>query len=83
MARYTPGNPPDDPKALRGYLIEEQKKIAQAMDTPNQALFLEKLYAEPRKFREGTIVLADGIVWDPASGPGYYGYRDGAWRFLG
>jgi hypothetical protein len=28
-------------------------------------------------------VLADGTSWNPGSGGGFYGYRAGAWRFLG
>jgi hypothetical protein len=77
MARYTPGNVADPQMAA------ELAKIAQAMETPDQFLMLDTLYAEPTKFREGTIVKADGTTWDPGSGAGYYGYRGGAWRFLG
>ncbi len=32
---------------------------------------------------EGDIVRADGTLWNPGSGAGYYGYHDGAWRYLG
>lgn len=77
MARYTPGLIAD-PK-----LCEEFLKIAQAMETADQFLFLDTLYAAPKKYREGMIVKADGSTWNPGSGAGVYCYRAGAWRFLG
>ena len=45
-------------------------------------LLIETISVEPEKPRDGMIVLADGTEWDPGSGHGYYGYRDGAWRAL-
>jgi len=77
MARYTPAivnNPQVD---------NELGKIAQALDTADAQLNLDMLYAPPKKYREGTIVLADGTTWNPGSGGGFYGYRAGVWRFLG
>ena len=77
MARYTPGNVSD---AATG---EEFQKVAQALDTPNQMLQLQTLYAAPEKFREGAIVLADGTTWDPGSGAGVYAYFGATWNKLG
>lgn len=77
MARYTPGQVDDQ------IVGQELQKIAQAIDTPDQFLTLEKLYAAPTKYRDGTIVFADGVVWDPGSGVGYYGYHSGVWNKLG
>lgn len=76
MARYIPGN------VSNPELAAELAKIAQAMETQDQFLALDTLYAAPKKFREGTIVKADGVTWNPGSGAGFYGYRAG-WRFLG
>lgn len=77
MARYTPGNVPD------AAISDEFQKVAQALDTPNQMLMLDTLYAAPTKFRTGSIVLADGTTWDPGSGAGVYYYNGSAWVFLG
>lgn len=83
MARYTPGNVPTDPAALPEFLRNEFAKIAQAMDTSDERITLQTLYAPPNKFGEGTTVKADGTTWNPGSGGGTYQYRSGAWRFLG
>ena len=77
MARYTPG-PVDDM-----IVTQELEKIAQAIDTPDAFITLEKLYAAPTKYRDGTIVFADGTTWNPGSGQGAYIYYGAAWHFLG
>jgi len=84
MARYTPGNPPTTSiQALAAYIASEQRKIAQAIETANEQITLDTLYAPPRKYGEGTTVKADGVTWNPGSGAGTYQYRAGAWHFLG
>jgi hypothetical protein len=80
MARYVPAPVNGD---LTEYLQNELAKVAQAMETANQVLNLDMQYAAPKKYRDGTIVLADGVSFNPGSGAGFYGYRAGAWRFLG
>ena len=75
MARYTPG-----PTGNQAVDLELQK-VANAIDTPDAFLTLEKLYAAPDKYREGTIVFAD-TSW-VASGTGFYGYHSGVWNKLG
>ncbi len=77
MARYIPGNVADPAIAA------ELAKIAQAMETPDPFITLDTLYAAPKKYREGTVVKADGVVWNPGSGAGVYCRRGGAWTFLG
>lgn len=77
MARYTPGNVTDP------QMQEELNKIAQAMETADPFITLDTLYAAPKKYREGTIVKADGTTWNPGSGAGVYCRRGGAWTFLG
>jgi hypothetical protein len=76
MARYIPGN------VSNAELKAELDKIAQAMETPNQFLFLDPQFAVPKKLREGLVVMAKA-PWNPGSGDGVYAYRGGAWRFLG
>ena len=77
MARYIPGNVADP------QMQEELNKIAQAMETADPFMTLDTLYAAPKKYREGTIVKADGATWNPGSGAGVYCRRGGAWTFLG
>ncbi len=77
MARYIPGNVADP------QMQEELYKIAQAMETADPFISLETLYAAPKKYREGTIIKADGTTFNPGSGAGVYCYRAAAWRFLG
>jgi hypothetical protein len=78
MARYNPG--PVDDQIVGQELI----KVAQALDTPDQFLMLEPQYAAPNvKLRDGIVVFADGVVWNPGSGAGVYVYKSGSWVFLG
>ena len=77
MARYTPGSVFDDLLRL------ELNKIAQAMETANERLSLEMLHKAPVKYRDGTIVLADGTNWNPGAGAGFYGFHSGTWNKLG
>ena len=83
MARYTPGVVPNDLSLIPEFLRDEMAKISQAMDTADERITLETLYAYPAKFREGTTFKADGVTLNPGSGAGTYQYRAGAWRFLG
>lgn len=78
---YAPAPPPTDPKMLPGYLRSEFERIAQALRVTT--VLLDELHVAPSKPRTGMIVLADGGDWNPGSGAGFYGYRGGAWRFLG
>jgi hypothetical protein len=64
-------------------LEQEMKALVEAMQSPNQALFLTPLAVAPLKPRDGMLVMANGTNWNPGSGAGFYGYRAGSWRFLG
>lgn len=76
MGTYNPSYPMND-------LQQELQNISRSMSEGNEFLLLEMRYAAPSKPRDGMVVLADGTSWNPGSGAGYYGYRAGAWRFLG
>ena len=76
--QYTP-SPVNDWQALN----DELQRLARSFAEPTDFLSLGMLYAAPSKPRDGMIALADGSSWNPGSGAGYYGYRAGAWRFLG
>lgn len=64
-------------------LLRELRAISEALNGTRPSLKLDLLSKPPKKYSDGTIVLADGTNWNPGSGAGYYGYRAGAWRFLG
>lgn len=61
----------------------EFQEVARAMSQPQSFLLLSTSYAAPDKLAEGMVVLADGTHWDPGSGAGFYGYRNGGWQLLG
>jgi hypothetical protein len=79
---YRPLNVPDDPAQLPGFLRLEHENISRGFNS-FPCLHLEMTYVAPAKPRDGDVYLADGSLWNPGSGAGYYGYRAGAWRFLG
>ena len=78
---YIPMQVPTDPAQLPGFLLQELQNIARS--TGSSIAQLAELNKAPDKPRVGMIALADGSNWNPGSGAGFYGYRDGAWRFLG
>ncbi|MEN9885694.1 MAG: hypothetical protein RL758_272 [Pseudomonadota bacterium] len=80
--RYEFKMPPADPKSLPAYLSEEFSRVQQAFVQPAEMILLKSVNVAPSKARDGMVLLASG-AWNPGSGPGYYGYRAGAWRFLG
>lgn len=83
MARYTPGIVPADALAQADFLRLELQKISQALEAPVEQMDLRTLYAAPNKYRDGTIVKADGTTWNPGAGAGAYCYYGAAWHFLG
>ena len=76
--QYSP-SPVNDWSALNN----ELQRVALTLAEPAAFLSLGVSFAPPAKPRDGRVVLADGTSWNPGSGAGYYGYRAGAWRFLG
>lgn len=76
--QYTP-----TPIASWDALNLELQRVSLKLAEPADFLSVGMLYAPPTKPRDGMIVLADGTAWNPGSGAGFYGYRAGAWRFLG
>lgn len=83
MSFYRPNPVPSDPKLIPQFLQTELNNIMLAQQNANQYYLLDTLYAAPTKVKEGMIVKADGTTFNPGSGAGFYGYRAGAWRFLG
>lgn len=80
---WQPEPVPRSLEELLAYLEREFQRLAGELQSGIEAIILPELHVEPSKPREGMVVLADGSDWDPGSGAGYYGYRGGAWHFLG
>jgi hypothetical protein len=82
--RYTPAPIPKDcPPALGAYLARDLARIA--ADTMSHVPALVTLTPRgtaPPRPRDGMIVYADGVAWNPGDGPGFYGFEEGAWRKL-
>lgn len=80
---WTPEPPPLSDKELRSYVYRQFQELAGTLQAGVDAVILTELNVAPTKPRSGMVVLADGTNWNPGSGAGYYGYRGGAWHFLG
>ncbi len=51
----------------------------EALSTPTVTLYIEP----PTRPRDGMVVRADGVHWNPGGGRGFYGYDDGSWIKIG
>jgi hypothetical protein len=71
--------PSADPAALRGWMHREFLRMAAVLASP---LTVPTFTSEPRNLPNGTIVYADGTLWNPGNGEGFYGMESGAWRKL-
>lgn len=85
QSRYTPGNPPSNPADLPRWLREELERLADAMQSPAPAQWLDVLYKAPDRLPVDRVpvVFADGTTWNPGSGAGVYAYYGGSWKKLG
>ena len=73
------GEPPEDMEAFKQWVIENFRRMEEYSIDPD-IVKTQVLYVEPKKKREGLIVIADGTSWNPGSGAGTYVYRSGARR---
>ena len=77
---YTLGNIPADAPQ---WLVNELRKLQEAMNGAVNGVVLTTLYAVPKKLVDGLTVKADGTTWNPGGGAGVYTYYGGAWNKLG
>ncbi len=77
---YYPSRPASitDLESLWRYIDEELNHISREFGEMS-TVELRASNAEPAKPREGMLVYADGVNWDPGSGTGVYVYSGGAW----
>ena len=73
----------NDLPTLKQELQQVFATIAREQAQQSEYIALKPLYAEPSRSFDGMVILADGVVYDPGSGAGYYGRYGGAWHFLG
>lgn len=68
---------------LERYVFRELERISNAFQVLNtETNPVPTLNAEPAKLKEGLLVIADGVDWNPGSGNGLYIYLNGAWSFI-
>ena len=72
----------EDILELARFLHQELTLIADSFDVMDNLELVEQ-HNPPVRPRDGMIVLADGVNWNPGSGAGFYGRRGGAWVLLG
>jgi hypothetical protein len=80
---YAPAPTPTDPKQLGAYVRAELERIAREF-TPS-FVQLTELHVAPEKPRDGMVIMADGVDFDPdgSGDPGFYGYHSNSWNRLG
>lgn len=70
---------------LTAQINAELKKLENESRTPmpGTGVNFPVLHVEPKKPRDGLVVIADGTDWNPGGGAGVYAYYAAAWHFLG
>lgn len=72
--------PQDSPPNLRAWLAAQLRLIANDLRAPQvERVRFAVLAAEPEKFDDGDVVMADGSNWNPGAGAGVYARVSGAW----
>jgi len=67
-----------DIETLRAWATEEFRAISRELNETT-ALELRTVHVEPKRPREGMIVVADGTDWNPGAGGGAYVYFGATW----
>ena len=75
---YVPKIPPVA-GPLAEYVREEFLRISEEIGLIREGRGLIPLASAPKKPREGMIVVADGVNWNPGAGLGAYEFKSGAW----
>ncbi len=77
---YYPSRPASiaDIESLWRYIDEELNLISREFSEMS-TVELRPSNVEPAKPREGMLVYADGVNWNPGGGAGVYVYSGGTW----
>ena len=65
------------------WIWEQLKTLESANNSARDFIQLKTLHSAPARLKEGLIVLADGMDWDPGTGAGVYVYYSAGWHKLG
>lgn len=66
-----------------GWLAAQLRQIADALAAPQvTSIQLATLAAPPTRYKDGMVVYANGVDWNPGSGAGVYARVSGAWARL-
>ncbi len=68
-------------QAIINYVEEELKALSRAL-VETTVLESRTISVEPKRPREGMIVVADGVDWNPGFGGGAYAYFNNSWVYL-
>lgn len=79
MASYNP-TPRQLGEDLELYLRRELDAISAALRGTDVTEILTVLYRPPVRFKEGRVVFADGVHWNPGQGRGVYVFTNGQWE---
>jgi len=78
---YKPALPPPVEGPLRPFAEYIQKELSILSEAISAGtVMLKELHVEPKKPRNGLLVLADGTDWNPGAGHGIYVYLNGVWE---
>lgn len=81
--RYEPKPVPSE-SDMKKYLHEELRSISNSLTEVEGVLLPERnVSSSIPKPRDGMIILADGVNFNPGNGAGYYGRHGGVWVPLG
>jgi hypothetical protein len=80
VATYEPTPTPQDYGALRAWVSTQLRRIADTLRAPTvSSVRFDILHAEPARYSDGDVVMADGADWNPGAGGGLYQRFGGAW----
>lgn len=86
MAKYFPEPAPfaltEREQEFMDYITRELNRVSQTL-LDQADISLDEKFIAPDRPQIGQIVFADGVTWDPGSGPGFYGYDGTNWDILG
>jgi len=80
VAIFEPTPVPLEYSSLRSWIAGQLRRIADVLTAPIvRSVHFDTLNAEPSRYSEGDVVLADGVDWNPGAGGGLYLRFSGAW----
>lgn len=82
MAKYFPEPAPfalsEREQEFMDYIARELNRVSQTL-LDNADISIDEKFVPPDKPQIGQIVFADGTLWDPGNGMGFYGYNGTTW----